>query len=126
MDSLSGAMVSLLELIYLQRIKGLLKETLGFLTENNIPLEKNVMFSMEVSRFHMEINWILKRINVFLEEIIVSISQGSPWIPSGGDVFFNWGNAFLTSRQSLDASRKSIDSFFSIKPMVSARKSMAS
>ena len=64
-------MISLLEVIYLQRIKGLLKETLGFLTENNIPLEKNAMFSMEVSGFHMEINWLLKRINVFLEESIL-------------------------------------------------------
>ena len=74
MDSLRGATVSLLDLIYLQRIKGLLKEAPGFLTENSIPLKKNAMFSMEVSEFHMEINWLLKRINVFLEEAISSFS----------------------------------------------------
>ena len=56
MDSLRGAMSSLLELIYPPRIKGLLKETRGFLTGNNVPLEKHAMFLMEVCGFHMEIN----------------------------------------------------------------------
>ena len=74
----------------LKEIKGLLKETVGFLTENNIPLEKNAMLSMEVSGFHMEINWPLKRTNVFLEEIILRSSQGSPWIPSGSEWIHRW------------------------------------
>ena len=91
MDSLRGAMLFSLELIYLQRINGLLiKETVGFLTENNVPLEKNAMLSMKVSGFHMEINWHLKRTNVFLEEIIVRSSQGSPWIPSGSEWIHRW------------------------------------
>ena len=72
MDSLRGAMVSLLESIYPQRNQRTPQGNCWFPNrKQRTPGEEMRYWLRKSVVFHMEINWPLNRINVFLDKIIV-------------------------------------------------------